>query len=235
MNKKTIHSQILIIIIFATAFSYIFLNYYSRKITPTLLDYIETKNTQVASQVISNAIEKEIDKLDTSKLLTITKNDRDEIQLINFNTKQVILTLSQISKVIEENLKSLENSEPNLIPNLDDFPKNQLIYSLHLGAASNNPLLSNLGPEIPIKLEFIGDVLTNIETNITEYGINNALLEVSLKIEINMKTILPFSSSTTKLTSTVPVTIELIQGHIPSYFYNNGLSSSSNQLQLPLE
>jgi len=39
-------------------------------------------------------------------------------------------------------------------------------------------LLSNLGPKIPVKFDLVGEVIINIETKITNYGINNAMMEI---------------------------------------------------------
>ena len=39
---------------------------------------------------------------------------------------------------------------------------------------SKDMFLSNLGPSIYVPINFVGSVLTNIKTKITDYGINNA-------------------------------------------------------------
>ena len=68
-----------------------------------------------------------------------------------------------------------------------------------------------------------------MKTNIKEYGINNALLEVSILVEVNMRVNLPFVSDNISISSSLPVSVKLIQGTIPD-FYNGMLQSSSNSL-----
>ena len=58
--------------------------------------------------------------------------------------------------------------------------------------SDNGVLFSSIGPKIPIKISFYEHVLGTVETSISEYGINNALLKVTLTIDLEQKLILPY-------------------------------------------
>ena len=83
-------------------------------------------------------------------------------------------------------------------------------------------------------MDVIGDVYSNIKSNIKEYGINNVLLEIMVNITVNERVIMPFISEQTKISVDVPVSIKLIQGNIPKY-YGTGISRNSNILSIPAE
>ena len=64
-----------------------------------------------------------------------------------------------------------------------------------------------------------------INTKVTNYGINNALLEVSVNIKLTLKVILPISTKEVNVETNVPIAIKMIQGNVPNY-YSNGLNSN---------
>lgn len=89
----------------------------------------------------------------------------------------------------------------------------------------DSTLLSNIGPKIPIKFSLIGDVTTNLKTDVKEYGINNALLNVSIEIIVNFRVSLPFTSDKITINNVFPISMKVIQGSIPSY-YSGGFENS---------
>ena len=66
--------------------------------------------------------------------------------------------------------------------------KSGIIYQVPTGIIFNNGLLSNIGPKIPVKLSLIGDVTIDIKTTIKDYGINNAVIQVSINVKVTEQT-----------------------------------------------
>lgn len=108
------------------------------------------------------------------------------------------------------------------------------LNSLTSGVISSNSLLSNLGPKIPVKFDLVGEVISNIETKITNYGINNAMMEISVNIELSEQVILTFVSKKIVYNVNIPIAIKLIQGTVPNYYFN-GLSRNSPNVFIPME
>ena len=79
-----------------------------------------------------------------------------------------------------------------------------------------------------------GSVATNVKTKITNYGINNAMLEVFIEVEVDEQIILPFISKTMTLKQEVPVAIKVIQGTVPEY-YGGSMCDRSSLLSIPIE
>ena len=68
------------------------------------------------SHFISNLIQQIVDdvsnnKLDDNKIFSISRNNYNEIEIIDFNTKEVNNVLEEITTKIEENLKMLEQGK----------------------------------------------------------------------------------------------------------------------------
>ena len=88
------------------------------------------------------------------------------------------------------------------------------------------PVLTGLGPRIPFKLDVLGNINSNMITNIKDYGINNSLIEISIEVNTEIQIILPFSSKNIVTKNTIPLKTKIIQGKIPTY-YGNTITSKS--------
>ena len=95
-----------------------------------------------------------------------------------------------------------------------------------------NSLLANLGPKIPVRLNLYGDISSEIQTTITNYGINNAMLEASVVMTLEERVILPFVSKQIKIESRIPIAMKLIRGNIPEYYFN-GIDNNSPSITVP--
>ena len=112
--------------------------------------------------------------------------------------------------------------------------KKGIIFEIPSGLVFENTFFSNLGPTIPIKLNLVGDIISEVTTKVTNYGINNALIEVRICIKLTEQVILPLATNRIEIESSVPVALKLIQGTVPNY-YLNGISNSSNSLTIPTQ
>ena len=97
---------------------------------------------------------------------------------------------------------------------------------------SKSMFLSNLGPNIYIPINFVGSVLTNIKTKITDYGINNALVEIYVTIVLETNLISPVVDEMSKINYDVLVASAVINGRVPSV-YGGLIESKSGSLSVP--
>ena len=170
-------------------------------------------------------------------MFTIVKNDSDEIQLIDFNSVTVTKILTTVTNLVQLNLKAIEEGNVDLLElpdnTLEEYDqellKEGIICEIPLGTVTGNALLSNIGPKIPLRLNLIGDVVTGVETNVKEYGINNALLEVGINVTLESRINLRFLSDKITVSTTVPIAMKVIQGKIPE-IYANGFRVNSGMV-----
>ena len=227
-KKKNIILKLIVIIIIAVVCSLFIINYFSKNISPFFLNYAEDEVTRFVTLVINDSINEDIiEEIDDNDLFELIRNKDGEIQLVSYNTINVNILLNKISLIIQENLKLYEIGKSNLdnVNYDDELLKHGIICEIPFGIFLNSSLLSNIGPKIPVKFNLLGDVNTNVVTNIKEYGINNALLEVSIEITVNIRVNLPFISNTITVNNVMPISMKIIQGNIPKY-YGGGITSS---------
>ena len=226
--KKRKHSKLnfFLFVIILMIISIVFLfTYINKKITPVFLEYAEFQASKIATYVISKAIDEEVSKnLDIEDLFISSKDSSDNIKSIDFNP----ITINKISNLIKSNifeyLEDLENGNIEKIKNTALFSSRineGIVFEIPSGIVFNNVLLANIGPKVPVKLSLTGDILTNIHTKVTDYGINNAVVEVVINVEVYEQVILPFTTKRVTINTDIPIAVKLIQGEIPSYYFNN--------------
>ena len=234
---------LLLIIIFTWIISLLIIMTLSIKIKPILLATAKFEAEKVESSIINKAINEILDNgYDTNELFNTILSKDGKIQTIDFNTSKVNKLLSVLTMKVQEDLKMLEEglvedlgiNNRNISSSKKLNLKKGVLVEVPIGALSSNTILADLGPRIPIKLHYLGEVNSNITTKIKEYGINNALLEIYANVEINAKVLLPFLTEKIILSSTTPIAIKVMQGSVPNY-YSNGLSKDSSIYSIPFE
>ncbi len=212
----------IVIFIFLIIFSTIFLIILNKKAMPVIMNYASVQTKKIGIEVLRNTGTDELNELiDNNNLFSVTQNNNGEIESIDFNTRVINDALKIIAKNVRKRLKEVEkgkNLPDEIYENiLDKKLKNGIIYEVPVGVVFGNSLLSNIGPKIPVKIKYSGNVSLDIKTRVSEYGLNSALIEVYVLVEVTQRTILPFQSKDIKLSSEIPIVIKVIKGSIPYY------------------
>lgn len=217
---------------------YLIFHFLNQKVTPILMEYAELQVGRMATQVIRQAVSTEVtDQISIDDLFLITRDENGEIKTIDLNPIHVNRMAGLVTEKVSEYLTKVENGQIdnlNISADLYDSKKVKkgIIFEIPSGIIFDNPILTNIGPKVPVKLNLIGDIVTDIKTKVTNYGINNALIEVLVYVEVTEQVILPFASKRMTVEMNVPVALKLIQGTVPNY-YLNGATSDSN-LAIPI-
>ena len=69
--------------------------------------------------------------------------------------------------------------------------------------------------------------MTNLRTKVTNYGLNNALVEVYVYVEFSNQIITPFKKQEMKLEYDAVIASMMIEGEVPS-FYNGTIEKESS-------
>lgn len=234
-KKNKIINTIIIIFIFLVLFIIIFINYYSNKSKDVLMAYAESETRKLTILVINKAITKQMSDSWANDIFDVVYNNQGEIILIDFNSQNTSKILSTMTSLIELNLRAIEEGKIDMLelPNnsleaydMDLLDKGIITY-IPFGITTGSSLLYNLGPKIPVKLSLLGDVVTGFSTNVTEYGINNALIKLMIDVKVDTRIILPIISEEITIDASIPIAMKVVQGKIPDY-YMNGFTSRSN-------
>lgn len=229
-NFGKIYLVTFILIIVLSVIFFIIIN---KKTLPILVNYANVQTKRIGIEVLRNTGLKEVNKrLKNEDIFNLLKDNNGQIESINFDTVLLNEMLVVVSKAIRERLTEIENGKKlpdELYANvMNNKLKKGIVYEVPLGIASGNSFFSNLGPKIPIKVTYSGNVGLDIKTRVSEYGINSALIEIYIKAEVTQRTIAPFISSDTKLISEIPLVIKVVKGTVPNY-----LLGTNNSYALP--
>lgn len=198
------------------------------------LNYAEAELIKLTAVVINGSVSKDtFNKLNTEDLYFITKNNNNEIEMVDYNSNMVNEFLDNATNEIQHNLLKMQNGEIDLTNELKN--DSGVLFEIPLGIITNNPIFNNFGPKIPVRMQIIGSLLTNINVKVQEYGINNVYVEMVVFIEVQERIVLPLVTKEITITNEIPVSYKLISGKIPDYYGAEGISKSSNIFSIPLE
>jgi sporulation protein YunB len=199
----------------------------NKSIKPTLITYAESETRNIATLVISKAIHNKITSEDTEIFKTIPNTDGS--RNIQFDTEKISRLQTEIENLVVKNIKEVEHGNLAVLESFEELEldleesnaEEGISFSIPLGQATNNAILGSLGPKIPINFTAIGDATSDVKTKVTEYGINNAHIEVYIALEVKIEIIIPFATEVTTVKRNIPIGMGIFPGDVPQ-FYNNG-------------
>ena len=237
MRKNYRISRILLLIlllVFFFAFSLV--KVYSDKVSPKVIEIANMRIKRFTESFLSNNIGYDIlnDEV-IDNILVINKNSDGEILYVDYNLDQAYKTLEVITTELNNLLVDLENGViKNNTDNSIVGSDYGLILSLPMFISSDSVILANLGPKIYFKVHFVGSLLTNIKSQITDYGMNNALVELYATIKITEELVAPVTSSSQVIEYDVLIASKVINGRVPE-FYGGMIVEESSLLSIPIE
>lgn len=193
--------------------------------------YAEKKSKTIANSIITQAVNNEIlSDIDKNNLFVEVKDKNGNIISTNFDPLVVNKILNKVSSYVELYLEELETGKVEELKLSRKLKKTYglkntrkgIVYDIPSGVVFNNALLSNLGPKVPVKINLNGDVITNINTEVKDYGINNALIKVNINVKVYMQVIIPFNTKEIVVNSDIPIVMRIIKGEVPNYYYPLG-------------
>ena len=230
-------------LIFVVFITYLVIKVVGDMAVPTLTNFAKIEANKLTNIVVNRTVEKIVNNdLKVDDLYMINKDNNNNINMIDFNTIEVNNLVTKIINNVQNNLQKIEDGNIDSLNiselGLQEYNKENLergiIYRIPLGIITDTTILSNLGPTVPVKVSLNGEISGNISTKITNYGINNALLETIINLEINQLVMLPVASSEMSIKTSIPIAMKLVQGIVPSYYFN-GVDKKSNTVNLPIE
>lgn len=201
--KKVI--LILLIILIPIGLLVVIDNYFSERSRI----YVEKEVITVLSDSLATSLEKPIqDSLFSSPMLLYQYDKNEAIKGIYIDSSVVNQILICVNQSLKEELDkgSLEEKIKTI--------------EIPLGSLISKSVFANIGPNVPIKILPISFYKTDIITNMNPYGINNALFEIYLNINIEVDTIIPFRKDEIVFSTNILLVSQVLQGEIPYYYYS---------------
>ena len=181
---------------------------YSKKLNPKLNDYIDflVKDEIYRKVIKSNNF---ITNEEVNDILYIDKNDSNEIVYLDYNMDKTYKLLNKyIDSLKKDNSKSKILTVPFFI-------------------ASDNIIISSLGPKVKFKYEIMNNVKGKIKTKVTDFGVNNALVEMYFELEIGYLVVIPMNKKESALKTEILISSKVINGKVPTFYGKNIFKESS--------
>lgn len=191
--------------------------------------YINIEVERLTNNIVSREVSRIMVLSNHNSLLNIEKGN-GVIENISYNTKEINLLTDKISSSVHKKLLNLEAGDVEDSFFVDSTMggrfkhiKDGILCDVSLGSVKGSTLFANIGPKIPIRLTFIGQVNTDVDVKVREYGINNVIIEVDVIVKVTEHASMPLTSKKKEIVVREPISIELIKGEIPDYY--NGVVS----------
>jgi sporulation protein YunB len=209
-KKKTIGTYLsreLIFIILAFLCALLLINYFHKRFNDAIMSIAEAKTRKYVTEIINNSTDNIKFEND---LFVIEKSNDNEIKMVTYNSYEATQLINKITHNIQDSFDELES----VFNGKDKF----VVDEIPLGVIFDNALLRNFGPKIRVRLDIVGDVLSELETEVKPYGINNALVEVRVKLNANARVILPLTTKEINVSNVIPISINIVNGSIPEAY-----------------
>ncbi|WP_332648999.1 sporulation protein YunB [Lysinibacillus sp. 54212] len=239
-SRKSSKFSLLLVSLFVMILLTIY--FINSRLMPVYLDYAHVQTHKIASYVVSKAIDARTTKvLDINEIIEELPPGESEMIAVKFNTEIINRVRAETTTLVKEYLEQAENGDLSRLPNLEnveyDVGKMEagdgIVFFVPLGQVLNLPIIGNLGPKIPIRFHIIGNVHSDVESSIEEFGINNARVEVYIHLEVNVQIIVPFASESATVEQNIPVAMGLVSGRVP-HIYTNGGDGVQPSLEVPV-
>lgn len=200
-------------------------------------DNIKTYSYMIASKItkyiVNNAYVREKINYYVNDIYDVIKGDSNEIKNIIYNSSKINDLINSITDRVYTMFNMLEygdlekiNIRENIL-SIENTKRKGIVLEVPSGIISNNYLLNNLGPHIPVMINLTGEFESFLSSDIKEYGINNALIELSINIKVSEQITMPFITDKVEIENKIPIFISVVNGNIPNY-YIGGFNKNSN-------
>lgn len=209
---------------------------------PVYVEYANVQTTKIAAHVVSKAINSRTSTvLDINEIIEDLPSESDYMLTTKFNTEIINQVRAETTALVKEHLELAEQGDLSQLPDLEnvEYDVNEIqkgdgiVFFVPVAQAMNLPLLGNLGPRVPIRFHIIGNVSSSVNSSFKEFGINNALVEVNIDLEVNVQIIIPFATPQAKIKQRIPVAIGLVRGQVP-HIYTQGGEGAQPSVEVPI-
>ncbi|MCT2535915.1 sporulation protein YunB [Aquibacillus koreensis] len=242
---RTIFVITFLFFVISTAVSILIVN---EGIKPTLINIAQAKNEQYVNLAMGIAVNKKLnDELAEGELIKYTYDDNGTPVSYEIDASVQNRLQYSIHNRIENFLRELEkgnvpksnepfdiNLEGEEDTSIEATKENTSLVEIPLGQVLGIPLLANFGPKVPVKLESMGYVSTEVETRVEKVGINNVHIESVVHIIVEIRTVIPFASKVAKIEQIIPIGSGGYKGEVPE-FYNSGSSEGNTDFSIPID
>lgn len=197
-SLKTFISIIIIFLVLIYGFLLV-----DQKIKPAFIAIAEVKAREIATRSINKSVNDRVaEDIQYQDLIFIRTDNEGNVTMMQANTMMMNKLASEVALSVQDNIKQIKASS----------------VKVPLGTVFGSQLLARYGPKINITVTPIGMVSVNFKTEFEASGINQTRHRIYLVVKTQVKIIVPFSSNTTAVETSVPIAETVIVGRVPQNY-----------------
>lgn len=186
--------------------------------------YVDIEVERLTNNIVDAAVRKKMQEKKYGPFLMENSSENGET-FFSYDTVELNLLKNEITSYVQKVLSHLDCADIE-----DDYLfqqlktskfkkiKNGILAENSINSLRGSTLFGNMGPSIPIRLYFVGQVSSKIDIFAKEYGINNVLVEVYLIIKVKEQVMMPISSKSKEIEISELVSMDVVRGKVPSYY-----------------
>lgn len=176
--------------------------YLEHNLKPVIMHHAKIIIRQTATRSINTAITEQVsENSEFSKLVDWHTDSTGKVSGFSLNYMEHMRITAQTVRIVEDTLGQLRK-EKQQVP---------------LGQAFDSALMNAVGPTVPIQFEPVGAVKVDLNTRQKNAGINMLLVEVYIRVTVNMTVMIPLEAKMQTVTTELPITYMLVVGDVPNY------------------
>ncbi len=213
--------------LFVILSSFFLLNIFDKRIKNVIAPFLDNEVERFTTVLVNDAFnELELEKKMTN-IFHVDYDNYGHFEKISYQTSLINQFSSELSHIIENRLKKIEMGEydssffSRKIQNGKyQHIRNGILCEISIGSLRGSTLFANIGPVIPIRLLYLGQMNPDVDVKVREYGLNNMVLEIDYVATIKEQITMPFSSKQKEIVIRQPLVIDIIRGEIPNSYHS---------------
>lgn len=213
LNKRKKIKPIYIIFFLICIETYLILFFLNKKILPHI-EYIVTTsvNKSIHNDLYYMFDEKTLGEVNLTDILHLTKSEDGEVLTVDYRYDIAYEYLSKSMNSFYEKISDVDLE-------IEPFKTDKNVIFIPIGTIkSNNILFHSLGFKIPIKVELLNDISMKFKTQISEYGLNNLLVELYIVIKTKNYFFSPNNYYHFNEENEILIASKIVVGKIPLYY-----------------
>lgn len=176
----------------------------SNNVNPMIVLISREKIRALTYDAVANAVLDVMAKTNDEELMTITRDNNDDIKNVTIDTQKVNDLAQNITIAAQKNINTIGEDG----------------IKIPVGSLSGVTLFTGLGPNINIKIYLVGSTRTQIQSIFSESGINQTLHRLLFNIDGSIAIAVPGLPSTINTTTQVVMCETIIIGEVPPTYLN---------------
>lgn len=167
----------------------------------------------LSTRAINDAVNEvlSVENVQYEELSTLMQDAEGNIQAAQANMTAMNRLKAEVTSAIQKKFDGSGMSE----------------YSIPVGTLTGSPMLIGRGPGIPLKLQLMGSITSEMESEFVAAGVNQTCHRIVLNLHTQIYAIVPGCQTTISIDSNFIIAESVIVGEVPDTFLQVGSDSSS--------